>query len=105
MNTPRSHRIRMLLSILAKKLRTGNINVFNKVLNEIQLYKKDADIREMVNNMQAMFEALDQDKSKGTYVRICGCLYLHYILKKDIVAVKGTEASNIIHGIKGFDIN
>ena len=71
MNTPRSHRIHMLLSTLAKKLHTGNINVFNKVLNGIQLYKKDADIREMINNMQAKFEALDQDKSNGMYICIC----------------------------------
>ena len=69
MNTPRSIRINVLLSKLAMKLHTGNIN-FNKVLKRIQLYKKDADIQWMSIRIWAKFQALDENTSIGMYVHI-----------------------------------
>ena len=70
MNSPRSHRIDMLLSTLAVKLHRGNTTLFSKVLKRIGLYKKDADIQKMALKMQAKFQALN--KSNGMYV----CIYV-----------------------------
>ena len=72
MSTPRSHRIDVLLSTLATKLRHGNTTLFSKVLKRMQLYKEDGDIQQMALKMQEKFQALNDDKFHGTYV----CTYL-----------------------------
>ena len=70
MNSPRSRRIVMLLFILATKLRHGNTTLFSKVLERMQLHKKDADIQQMVLKMQAKFQALNDNKLHGM------CIYI-----------------------------
>ena len=66
MNSPRSHRINMLLNILAMKLRAGIMNLFEKVLNVIQSYKKDPGVQEVATKLQETF-----DRGAGTYVYAC----------------------------------
>ena len=62
MNSPRSHRIGVLLSTLAMKLRHGNTTLFSKVLKRIQLYKNDVDIQQIALKMQEKFQALNDNK-------------------------------------------
>ena len=71
MNTPRSHRIQLLLNVLAMKLHRGDLAVFNKIVQMIKMYKRDADLQQLATKMQARFEALDQSgKSIGMYYQI-----------------------------------
>ena len=71
MDTPRSRKTQLLLNVLAMKLHRGDLAVFSKMVQIMKLYKRDADLQQLVTKMQARFEALDQSgKSIGMYHQI-----------------------------------
>ena len=65
MNTPRSHRTKLLLSKLATKLHSGDMALFAKFVKILQMHKKDSDLQQLASQMQSNFEALNQKKSIG----------------------------------------
>ena len=71
MSTPRSHRTQLLLNILAVKLHRGNLGLIDKIIQMMQMHKKEADLQQLATQMQAQFKALDQcRKSAGMYHHI-----------------------------------
>ena len=63
MRTPRSRRTHLLLNQLAAKLRNGDVVLFSKIVNMLQLYKKDTDLQWLASRI---LEAFNQNMPSGT---------------------------------------
>jgi len=68
MGVPRSCRTEMLFTKFAMKLSTGNMSLFYKISQWMQMLKKNVNIQQLAAKMQEKFEAIDQKEPTGMYI-------------------------------------